>query len=274
MKSRGFTLVELVVAITISSIVVVFAAMFIGAPVSAYQMQSRRATLVADTSSAWPRMETDLRAALPNSLRWRRNGSYVVIEMLSVVDVARYMTAPAAMFNTAGTFRGITVPMTTTSYYLSVGNLGTAGANAYALSGSITPAGATIQLAAGASAGEAALTVNPAPVFSAAALAASPKHRIFLVSGPVSYLCDETLGTLRRYAGYPIALNQTSFDTPAEFAAAGATGALIAQGLTTCNFAVSAIGGAQSQTASARLTTTRNGDSVALLHSSHAEYLP
>ena len=35
MKARGFTLVELVVAITVSSIVVIFATMFIGAPVGA-----------------------------------------------------------------------------------------------------------------------------------------------------------------------------------------------------------------------------------------------
>ena len=102
MKARGFTLIELVIAITISAIVVIFATMFIGAPLGAYETHSRRAELVADTSGAWPRMETDLRAALPNSLRTRRNGNFVVLEMLPVAGVARYMDPPSASFTTAG----------------------------------------------------------------------------------------------------------------------------------------------------------------------------
>ena len=50
MKARGFTLIELVISIAIASIVVVFATMFIGAPIGAYETHSRRAALVADTS--------------------------------------------------------------------------------------------------------------------------------------------------------------------------------------------------------------------------------
>ncbi len=270
MKARGFTLVELVVAIAIGSIVVVFAAMFIGAPLGAYETHSRRAALVADTSGAWPRMESDLRAALPNSLRTRRNGNFVVLEMLAVVDVGRYMQPPAASFTTAGRFRGIALPFVSSSHYLSVNNLGTPGADAYALAGSMTPAGATIQMAAGG-AGETVVTVAPVPVFAAD----SPRRRIYLVSGPVAYLCDEGQGTLRRYASYNIAGNLTARDSAAELNAAGGGSSLVAQGLTACNFAVSAVGNAtQSQTAAVRLTTTRNGDSVTLLHSSHAEYVP
>jgi MSHA biogenesis protein MshO len=266
MKSRGFTLIELVVAITISSIVVIFATMFIGAPVGAYETQSRRAVLVADTSGAWPRMETDLRAALPNSLRTRRNGSYVVLEMLAVIDEARYMTsASAATITTAGAYRGASAPA-----YLSVNNLGTGGSDAYGLSGSMTPAGTTITVAAGALPGESVVSVSPAPVFGPD----SPKRRLYFVSGPVTYLCDEGAGTLTRYANYSVAANQAARDTPGELTGAGAAGQLVTQGLTTCNFTVSAVSPTQSQTVTARLTTTRNGDVVALMHSAHAEYVP
>jgi MSHA biogenesis protein MshO len=266
----GFTLIELVVSITISAIVVVFVSMFLTAPLNAYDAQSRRAALVAGPSDAWPRMDADLRASLPNSLRARRNGNFVALEMLSVVDRVRYKTAPAASFTTAGIFNGITLPFNSTAHYLSVNNLGTAGADAYALSGSITPAGATILIVAGVPGGT-TVTVNPAPVFAAN----SPKQSVYLVSGPVTYLCDEGQGTIRRYAGYAIAVNQSSWDAPTDFSGAGIAGTLIARGITTCNFAVSPLGGAQAQTAAVQLTSTAtNGDTVTLLHSAHAELIP
>jgi MSHA biogenesis protein MshO len=269
---RGFTLIEVVVSLAICAIVVVFASMFISAPLGAYEAQARRSVLLADASTAWPRLQADLRQALPNSLRTRRNGNFVVVEMLSVVDVARYMTPTGASFTAAGTtqgvFRGITLPFNSNTHYLSVNNLGTAGANAYALAGSMTPAGTTIQVTAAAQPGEATVTVNPAPAFAAD----SPRRQVYLVSGPVAYLCDESQGTIRRYSGYAIAANQAARDAPGDFA--GATAVLVANGISTCAFQVSGVGGNESQTLAVRLTTTRAGESVALLHTSRAEYVP
>jgi prepilin-type N-terminal cleavage/methylation domain-containing protein len=273
----GFTLVELVVAVTISAIVMVFVSMFIAAPLGAYEAQSQRAALVAGPSDAWPRMEADLRNALPNSVRTRRNGVFVALEMLPVVDVARYMTPAGGAFTVAGTtngaFRGITLPFDSGTagqpYYLSVNNVDTA--SAYSLTGSMSAAGAVIQIAAAALPGEANVTVTPAPVFAGD----SPRRRVYLVTGPVAYLCDEGQGTLRRYTGYTLAAAHTSRDSPAELAAAGAASTLVARGLTTCNFAVSAVNATTSQTVAVRLTSTAtNGDSVTLLHTSRAEFTP
>jgi len=261
MKARGFTLIELVIAITISAIVVIFATMFIGAPLGAYEIHSRRAALVADTSGAWPRMETDLRAALPNSLRTRRNGSFVVLEMLAVMDVARYKT-PVATFpmTTAGVYRGAGLPQ-----FLAVNP----GFDAYTLTGSMAPA-TNIVITPNPTTEENQISVNPAPVFTD-----SPRHLVYFVSGPVTYLCDEGQGTLRRYQNYTIAANQAARDTPGELTGAGAAATLVTQGLTSCNFALpAAASSTQSQTVSVRLTTTQNGDSVALLHSTRAEYVP
>jgi MSHA biogenesis protein MshO len=272
MKTRGFTLIEIVIAIAISSIVVIFAAMFIGAPVGAYQAQSRRVELVADASSIWPRMEGDLRRALPNSLRTLRNGNFVVIELLRVDNVARLITPPTTpFFFTAGGYNGA-------PQYLSVNNHGTPGRDAYTLSESMVRV--TINSSATGVAGEYRIDVNPVPVLTAGA---SPRNRLYFVEGPVTYLCDEGQGTLRRYANYTVAANQAARATPGALAAAvaagGGTTELVAQGLTACNFEVSplprpASEGNQSQTAAVRFTTSRNGDSVTLLHSAQAEYVP
>jgi hypothetical protein len=204
-------------------------------------------------------METDLRAALPGSLRWRRTGNIVVLEMLPVLGVARYKTTPSAVsFTTAGTYAGVTPD------YLAVNP----DANVYNVSGSMAAASG---FSAGPPiAGEQVINVNPAPAFGPD----SPKRSIYYVSRPVTYLCDEQAGTLRRYANYTLAAVQTARDTAAKLNAAGATSALVTQGLSTCDFQVSAASATQSQTVAVHLTTTRNGDVVALLHSSHAEYVP
>jgi prepilin-type N-terminal cleavage/methylation domain-containing protein len=260
MKARGFTLIELVVAIAISAIVLVFATMFIGAPLGAYETHSRRAALVADTSGAWPRMEADLRLALPNSLRASRNGNYVTIEMLKVIDVARYVPPISTAFIASGVTAATPMPP-----YLAVNP----SADVYALNGSMTPV-ATMNIVATATPGEYTVTVDRAP----APAADSPKGRIFFVGPPVTYLCDEGQGTLRRYTNYPLAANHAARDTPGELAGPGVSNELITRGLTSCNVLVSAVSGTQVQTAAVRLSTTRSGDTIALMHTSRAEYLP
>ncbi|HEX6639322.1 MAG TPA: prepilin-type N-terminal cleavage/methylation domain-containing protein [Steroidobacteraceae bacterium] len=276
MKQRGFTLVEIVVAIAIASVVVVFASIFIAAPISAYDAQSKRSALVTDLEAAWPRMREDLREALPNSLRVRRNGRYVVIEMLHVAAVSRYTGAMGNPFDAAGTVAGVFsnlgLNVNTTQYYLSVNNRGPGipNADAYQLTGSITSTRPTVSYVTNPATGEASVSVMPAPVLAAGD---SPHRRVYLVSGPVTYLCDESQGTLQRYSGYAIAGNHAARDAPNEFG--GATTALVARGLTTCNFNVSPVSGTRAQTASVRLTATRSGgESVTLLHGVRGEYAP
>jgi MSHA biogenesis protein MshO len=270
-SQRGFTLVEIVVAIAISAVVIVFASMFITAPINAFEAQSRRADMVGDAGAAWPRMQQDLRQALPNSLRARRNGSYVVVEMLAVQGVTRNMNVVGGTFTAAGTPAGLftrtPATLNSTAYYLSVNNRGIAGYDAYALANTITPTRPRVQFTTSA-AGEGTVTVTPAPAFNTA----SVRHRVYLVTGPVTFLFDETQGTIRRYAGYAISAAQTARDAPNEFA--GATNTLIARGLTSCNFDVGPRDSNQPQTVAARLTVTRGSENVTLLHSARAEYAP
>src|SRR6185503_20256304 len=103
---------------------------------------------------------------------------------------------------------------------------------AYGLTGSMTPASTRIELANGA-AGEQQLTVTPAAAFAAD----SPRKTIYLVSGAVTYLCDEAQGTLRRFENYAITANQANRDDAGDFAAI--PGTLVATGLTACDFRAS-----------------------------------
>jgi MSHA biogenesis protein MshO len=273
----GFTLVEMVVAITLAAIVVGFVGTLLKAPIDQFAQQTQRATLADSATAAWPQMREDLRTALPNSARVRRNGSVVVIELLAAVDRARYQSSPnSSPFVISGTF-ALPLPL---HRYLSVNNLGSGapGADAYALSGSMTGAASTISVdAVGRPAGEQNVSISPAPMF-----ASSSTQRIYLVSGPVTYLCDETAGTLSRYSNYSIAANQAARDTAGELLAAGNPATAVrqlAQGITSCDFIAGPGSTTAAQLVTVRITATSNNpninnDSIQLVEQAALENLP
>jgi MSHA biogenesis protein MshO len=269
-RPKGFTLLEMVISIVIGSIILVFLSMFIIAPVDAYAAHNQRAVLVSNASTAWPRMEADIRRALPNSVRWRRNGNIVVLEMLNTLGFARYSTPPnTASFTVAGTASGVfgsyAAGATLNGVHLSVNN---AGQEAYTQTASMTPTLNNVQLVANATAGEAQVQLA-AP--QAALNINSPRNRVYLVNVPITYLCNEPQGTLTRYVGYPIAALQTSRDTPAELG--GSTSSeVVARGLAACRFDTTSAPG-RPQNVAVQLTSTRASESVVLLHTATVENL-
>jgi MSHA biogenesis protein MshO len=222
-------------------------------------------------------MARDLRSALPNSVRTASSGSVVALELLATLDGARYQDngplANAALwlsfaatdtgFSTTVPFTQITLPYSSTSNYLAIYNVGVPGANAYALANVITPAGTTITIAAGAAPNAQLVTFSPAFQFSFG----SPGKRVYLVSGPVSYLCDTSVGTLTRYSGY--AIGATQLTSAASLIAAGATAGVAATNVAGCQFTYS-VGTAQRVgMASLLLQLAGSGQEVQLLEQTH-----
>ena len=271
---RGVTLIELVVTITIGSIVVAFMALFIVTPMQAYTAQARRAELVDDADSALRLMSRDLHGALPNSVRVTTSGGVSALELLATTDGARYrdsgplsnpaleldFTAADGAFATTVPFSQLTLPWSSGNSYLAIYNVGVPGANAYEMANVITPAGSTISIAAGATANENLVTVSPAFRFAYG----SPGRRVYLVSGPVSYLCDPGSGTLRRYAGYAIGATQPA--SAAALATAGATGALVATDVGACQFTYASGTAQRNALATLMLQLKRSAESVQLLN--------
>jgi MSHA biogenesis protein MshO len=274
--TRGFTLIELVITIAVGSVVVAFMALFIVTPMSTYTAQTRRAALVDAADSSLRFIGRDLRAALPNSVR--ANPSGTALELLATADGARYqdggppalaldLTAPDGAFATTVPFtqEQVTPQWSSNTYRLSIYNLGVLGADAYQTPpptpNVITPAtGTTITISAGATANQNLVTLSPAFQFAFG----SPGQRVFLVSGPVSYLCDTTAATLTRYWGYTIASAQPT--SAAVLNAAGASSALVASNVTACQFVYSVGTAQRNGLATLTLQITQSGESVQLLH--------
>ncbi len=279
----GFTLIELVITLAIATVVVSFASMFISGPVRGFADQSRRARLVDAADSALERIGRDVRRALPNSVRTTTSGGVAALELLSTVDGARYraqppgtgdqvleFTASDASWNALGPFTQIVKPFGSTSHYLAIYNVGVPGADAYALADVITPPGSTITIAADGATGEDRVTVTPAFRFAYA----SPTQRVFLVDGPVTYLCDTVLGTLTRYSGYAIAADQTNRDSHGELVASGATASLMANQLASCSFVYTPGTAERAGLVTLEIAVGAQGETISLLSQAHVDNVP
>ncbi len=283
-RQSGFTLIELVVTLVISAIVVSFVSLFISGSVRGFTDQTRRARLVDSATSALQRMGRDVRRALPNSVRTTTAAGVTALEMLSTVDGARYRAQPPGAaaqildfaaadgsFNALGPFTQVTKPFSSTGHYLAIYNVGVPGADAYELANVITPAGTQIGIAVdGAAAGEDRVTLSPAFMFAYG----SPTQRVFLLDGPVTYLCDGVAGTLMRYQGYSIASSQASVDSHGELLAAGATASLMANQIVGCTFTYTPGTAERGGLLALSITASAQGESVSMLSQVHVDNVP
>lgn len=282
-RQLGFTLIELVVAMTISIIVVAFVAVFISTPVQGFTDQARRMKLVDAADTALRRMGRDVRRALPNSVRTTVNGSVVALELLSTVDGARYRDTPPggaatrldfsaadSSFNLIGPLTQVVKPFSSISHYLAIYNVGVPGADAYELDKVITPVGTQIDVSVDALPGEDRVTLTPGFRFGFE----SPTQRVFLVDGPVTYLCDPIGRTLTRYSGYTIASNQAARDSAGELLGAGASASLMADRVTGCVMSYAPGTAERAGLVSIELGIGEQGETISLLAQVHVDNVP
>jgi MSHA biogenesis protein MshO len=275
-RQSGYTLIELVVVISLSAIVMGFMAMFLAAPVHAYFAQERRTDLMDSANNAMRTLEADIRKALPESVRVLPVGGNIAIEMLAVDAMARYspgtnptdlnIGTPDDSFTTLGLLgpAGSLPP----NAFLVVNN--GAGGDAYALvSNGKTPAGTAIQVAAGANNAQ-KIDFTPAVTF----LTASPTNRIYLVSQPVSYICDVAAGTLTKFWNYAIDPFQNNRATQGQLLGAGASMSVVARNLASCDFRVTPSAASFGGVVRIRMNFVRDGETVRVFDQAQIENRP
>ncbi|MGH8202673.1 MAG: prepilin-type N-terminal cleavage/methylation domain-containing protein [Steroidobacteraceae bacterium] len=297
-RAAGFTLVELVVVIVLTAIIAVFMVLFLDAPVQSYFAQTRRSDLVDSANRITRAVSADVRTALPNSLRV--NSARTALEVLSTTGVARYYgqgdkTAPlpsppppageeltignpASSFGTLDSLTIQALPYQG-QYYVSIGNLGTPAYDAY-------------NSATGVMTSLRAIVVDPNPstppttpaenlvklgasfTFQAAGAPATQPlvHSAYLVSGPVSYVCNPnpgnpSAGTVKRYSGYAVSAAQP-------VPPAGGSSALIAHDVSACTISLVAapLGYAYGQLAILNVTLASNGETLQVFFEMPTEY--
>lgn len=247
-RSRGFTLIELVVSMVIAAIVAGFVAMMIGLPVQAYLATSRRADLNDGAESAMRRMDEDVRRALPNSVRVGSIGNLRILEAIRVTASVSYRELwperTAMQFGTPiGQFSVLETPTFGGAQHIVIDNRRTAGRTAYSLTNVITPATATVA-ATGSD-----ITISPPFRFTNYA-DRSANRRAYIVPslGVIRYECDLGARVLRRYDSLPIVNSITTLSAPST---------LIASDITACRFQALAGNAQHGGTAIVEITVSR-----------------
>lgn len=273
-RQCGFTLAEMIVAITVTAILSGIVALFIRVPLQGYFDVSRRAGLTDEADLAVRRIAREIQGALPNSVRLSTVGGVTYLEFLAVRSGGRYRAAVdgagagdildfvSAADNSFDVF-GLGVRVAAGDQIV-VYNLGVTGADAYAGDNRRAFSGVP-----GAALTNIAFTNTAVPYpFD------SPSHRFFVVSEPVTYACAPAAGggTLSRYGAYPIAAAQP---TPP-----GVAPTLLAGGVTACAIGYNASSAAtRNAVVTLNLTLTRsdaagNAESVTLYAQAHVVNAP
>jgi MSHA biogenesis protein MshO len=233
-RNFGFTLVELVVAITVGAIVVGMSVALMSTPVDAYMAQSRRAELVqdADRVSRWMLQDTQ-EDVLPNSVRILTTANTRVLQFIKTSGFAFYAPgtstpeeldfSPAGdnLFHAYGRFpNGVQA-----GWRLSINNPGTGLADAY-LANSSTPA-----VLAGVNNNADKVQLNPPFWFRNGP---SAWNRVYVIREPVTYICDLGAGTLRRFNNHALAATIPSNAADAQLNSAGTVARTLATAITAC----------------------------------------
>ncbi|HKK06569.1 MAG TPA: prepilin-type N-terminal cleavage/methylation domain-containing protein [Gammaproteobacteria bacterium] len=233
-RSRGVTLLELVVVIVLLGIIAAGSLAFLTRSTQSYVSTAARADLASTGRLALERITRELRNALPNSVR--TNAS--CIEFMPVIASGNYQdrrvtystgttSAPLPVAGAGGAavsfdaLAFLLAPQPGQNYYVAVYPLGPGAGNGDPYSGS--DPGALFPYAGQSTAGLPSnvvrLTMDAAHRFSRGA----PMRRLFVVGEPVSFCVSGT--NLYRYTGYGVLSSQP---TTASGALAGKQ-ALLAQ---------------------------------------------
>jgi MSHA biogenesis protein MshO len=289
--AEGFTLVELVTVIAIVGLVAPATAGWIVRPMQGVQDVSRRAAMVDRAALSLARMERDVRAALPNSIRVSADGRH--LELLAALDGGRYRTSagvnpsggvhddPAARFEfpedaswnslsrlTHLAFSyGVPLAAGTRVAIHPAGSFVWSHAANGTSPGVITPAATQVTIA---DAGDEDRVVLSQPFRFAFQ---SPHRRFYLVEGPVTFRCDPAAGTLSLFAGYPISEAQPTDPALAPLASAARTGSL-ARGVRDCAFTFVPGSPTRSALVTLDLTLAEGDERVRLLSQIHLENAP
>jgi len=275
-RAAGLTLIEMVISLAIAAILAIFVVTFIAQSVQGYTDLGRRAELTDAAESALRRMGRDLRVALPNSVRINANtggNTSFAVELIPVLDGAKYTNQGAVgvklntgasdtVFTITGCFRNAAVRnaagmrmvvnngATPTDDVYSNASLGTGTSSvitAAAVNISIAPATCTVG-------------TNDVVTFSTAHQfrGDSPALRIYVVTTPVSYLCDAAAGTLRRYAGYTISSAQPTDPSIAPLASVASV--LVVENVAACEVKTTTSDVVNRRLVTLALTLSEEGD--------------
>ena len=270
MKSRGFTLVELVMVIVITGVIAASLVVFLKPAIDSYFDTRRRADLTDMADTALRRMSQDIRSAVPNSVR---SVSATCFQLVPTIAGGRYRMAPDTF--TAGSAYIDT--STSTSSFDVLSPIST------------VPAAGDWIVINNQNSGDVYSGTNRGQISAAPSVPGSSDglHRISIASTqfPVGYdggrfvvVPDAQKTLLYSCVGNTLYRKVTADFTQADATACAAAtdGAVVATDVANCTFVYDPNQGATQQSGFVwmRLELSRDNESVALAHGVHVDNAP
>ena len=278
-------MVEMVVTMTIISIVAATAGIFIVHPIRAYIAVTQRADLIHVAEITMRRIERDIKRAIPNSVRVNSTGKS--LELLNTVGGFRYRAAAPNAFNIAPNLTAFNIlgkfpndMLGSNGYRVVVYSLGsygtspddpTPGANVYGVAAAgvhiITPIGTAVTLTSG--------TTEDNVLFSGSAVQfsyESPQKRVYFADTPVTYLCNESSGTITRLWDYDIQAIQPNDANSIPLSVAKS--AVLADKIQSCEFSYDPGSEQRNATVTIKLNVSDGNEVISLLHQVEVDNAP
>ena len=245
---KGFTLLEMVTVIILLGVISVGVTGFIRFGAQVFVENSERDELISSARFAVERLNRELRAALPNSVRVISSTGIQCLEFIPSVASTIYLDIPVEPESDASSFQVIkfsgednVVGLNAVVYPVYANNLYSGASNKiYRVTNKTTPAGAGLTHIR-------EITLSNAIQFEQD----SPTKRVFFTESPVSYCVSG--GSLTRHQGY------TNNGVPNPFA----NGVLMAENIISASpFNVSQATHERNAVATTTLTFSKNDEQI------------
>ena len=277
-RHAGFTLVELIIVLVLTTIIGATVAVFVRPAIDAYSDTRNRAVLGDMGDTALRRMVRDIRVAVPNSLRTPNESCF---ELVPTVAGGRYRMGPnsandAWWVNTSQATTGFDVLSTLSRQPLvndfvvinnQNGNDVYAGSNRATVSAVTTPAASQGKLRLSIS----SLQVSPGYDGGRFQVVSQDERSVFYVCEGVGLSADGRTGT-----GVLWRLKRDFNATYPTSCPSGSSGKVLARNVRSCRFVYDPNKGATQQSGFVylELAITRNGETATLTHGAHVLNVP
>jgi MSHA biogenesis protein MshO len=279
-KARGFTLVELVLVITISGIMAASIAVFFVPAVNAYFDARRRAELTDTADTALRRMAREVRRAVPNSIRIPNGQCFELVPTVSgglyrrATDIVHADSDPLDTTAPDASFDVLSTPAVAPAKddFVVIGNQNTNDVYAGTTRGTVS-SWASPPAPGGLDVGAGRITLTAATQFPAGydggrfQIVAAAEPSVFYVCSGAGEANGNGTGQLFRVvqgftAGYP--------------ATCPAGGVLLANNVAACEFVYNPNQGATQQSGFVwmRIELLRGGERMALAYGAHVSNVP